>query len=397
MGVGKSTLQLDLARQYPKMFVSVPFAESSEESWRSGIIAAIEKATGQRVANGPTRLEQALQKAHDAELTLPLDEAHTLFPFQQIRELLFKNVNHPKVVLFSASSEASTSGGTTPAEITRKFFWVPPIPRIGDDFISQLEAAGVRLDAESVAFFMKFCAGHRSIFMRAMVWVKAKQEGASWHYMETVTQVRNSSMDASNNWLKKESIWEALVQSRAVKVNGKFSELEPPGDFVNILCEGPSLTLSSPDQRRELTIHGFVVPARQMPGKEEFTEVDWTAPGTQYAVSNPIMASYYRYELERHHSLKVCVTPYTPVSCFDLLLRAIPYLTFERVVGFAPIDPALGALSASGLPFEEQYSREPLLALCKTLDTVPIRIKARNLAKWMSLSIVVVGHSVWKA
>ena len=353
VGVGKSTLQLDLARQYPQTFVSVPFAESSEESWRSGIIAAIENATGQTVARGPTRLEQALKNLAEAELTLVLDEAHTLFPFDQIRELLFKNVNHPKVVLFSASSEGSTSGGTTPAEITRKFFWIPPILPIGDDFISQLEEAGVCLNAESVAFFMKFCAGHRSIFMRAMVWVTRQQE-AKWNYSQTVTAVRNS-MDR-NDWFKRGSIWEELVKSRAVKVNGRFSELETvPMNFVKILCEGPS-ALSSLDERREMTIHGFVVPAQQMPGNEEFTEVDWTAPDTQYAVSNPIMASYYRCQLERFRSLAVRVDPYIPVSCLDLLLRAIPYLTFARVVGFAPISPALGALSASDLPFEDQYS-----------------------------------------
>ena len=103
--------QLDLARQYPKMFVSVPFAESSEESWRSGIMAAIEKATGQRVANGPTWLEQALQKAHDAELTLALDEVVkqaqvVAQPLLRSRESFFGFPPSLELVMISSQLEA---------------------------------------------------------------------------------------------------------------------------------------------------------------------------------------------------------------------------------------------------------------------------------------------------
>ena len=172
-------------------------------------------------------------------------------------------------------------------------------------------------------------------------------------FNQTVTKVRNS-MDA-NSWSAKDSILGGLSASRAVKVNGQFIDLKAvPLDFIKILCEGPG-QLHSADQRRALTINGFVVPLPEA-AEEEFRDVDWTQTNTQYVVSNPILASYYRDQLERFRGLKVRVDPFLPVNCMDLLLRAIPYVTFAQVVGFPPKAAAGSSLSEDDLPFEDQYN-----------------------------------------
>eukprot|EP00438_Fugacium_kawagutii_P020583 Skav222338 [mRNA] locus=scaffold3497:1168:2851:- [translate_table: standard] len=342
------------------MFVSVPFGDYEYASWSKNIIEAIEIATGKEVEESDTQLEDALRLLKAENLILVLDEAHTIFNLPRICTLLFKSYIHPKVLLFSASGEANASSLTTPTEISKKFFWTPPVTEVGDDFVNQLKDAGVRLGKKSVDFFLKFCGGHRSIFIAAMKWVKGTQNGAEWEYNETVTKVRDS-MDA-NNWLAPGSILEGLAQSRGVKVNGRFSDLEMvPMDFIEILCEGPR-QLRSAEQRRELTIHGFVVPVPEATDKE-FRKVDWTRTNARYAVSNPILASYYRDQLEKFQGLKVRVDPFLPVSCMDLLLRAIPYLTFAQVVGYSPSTASSSALSASNLPFEVQYNQAIINAL----------------------------------
>ena len=357
VGVGKSTLRLQLARQNRETFVSVPFQNGREATWRTNIIRSIEIATKQNVKEGDTQLEDALALAATKKLILVLDEAHTIFSLDVLRTSLFKSdpEMHPRLVLLSASGEAGTGMmSTTPSEIKRKIFWTPPVPEVDADLINQLRQAGVRLDKDSVDFFMKFCGGHRSIFMAAMDWVKAKQKnGSQWVFNQTVTKVRNS-MDA-NSWSAKDSILGGLSASRAVKVNGQFIDLKAvPLDFIKILCEGPG-QLHSADQRRALTINGFVVPLPEA-AEEEFRDVDWTQTNTQYVVSNPILASYYRDQLERFCGLKVRVDPFLPVNCMDLLLRAIPYVTFAQVVGFPPKAAAGSSLSEDDLPFEDQYN-----------------------------------------
>lgn len=72
-----------------------------------------------------------------------------------------------------------------------------------------------------------------------------------------------------------------------------------PKEFIQRLCEGPGNL--SKEIRRELTIQGFVIPVSE--GKDEFQRVDWTRPGATYAVANPILASYYRHELQNFRGL----------------------------------------------------------------------------------------------
>ena len=362
VGVGKSTLGHHLGREHPETFVSVDFGDGEYDSWWKNIVEGIKVATAKEVNKSDTELEDALRLAKEGNRILVLDEAHTIFNLERIRTLLFKGTVHPKLLLLSASGEASTGMmSTTPSEITQKFFWTPTIPEVDGHFISQLEQAGVHLDEDSVEFFMKFCGGHRSIFMAAMNWVKKKQNGSPWEFKQTVTEVRDSM--GANSWWVSGGILEGLAASRGVKVNGKFGNLDVvPREFVTILCEGPGQL--PPKLRRDLTVCGFVQPVPEA-GHKEFRKVDWTQAYTRYAVSNPVMASYYREQLKNFRGLEVRVDRYIPVSCLDLLLRAIPYLTFARVVGYAPNAAAASALSASSSPFEDQYNRAIIDALTK--------------------------------
>ncbi|CAE7702457.1 unnamed protein product [Symbiodinium pilosum] len=91
-----------------------------------------------------------------------------------------------------------------------------------------------------------------------MHWVKSNQtNGESWNVNKTVGVVRNSyshgQWDCSDT-----EILGALKESRAVKVNGRYSSVEhTPKEFVELLCAGARPI--GQDIRRELTINGFVV------------------------------------------------------------------------------------------------------------------------------------------
>ena len=353
VGVGKSTLRLHLARQNRQTFVSVPFQNGEEASWRANIVRSVQEATNQNVTTGDTQLQDALALAAAKSLILVLDEAHTIFSVDNLVTSLLKGEQRPRLVLFSASGEASAGMmSTTPSEITQKFFWTPTIPEVDGHFISQLEQAGVRLNEDSVEFFMKFCGGHRSIFMAAMNWVKEKQNGSRWEFKQTVTEVRDSM--GANSWWVSGGILEGLAASRGVKVNGKFDNLDVvPREFVTIPGEGPGQL--PPGLRRDLTVCGFVQPVPIEPGSGEFRRVDWTTDDVVYMVANPILATFYRYRLERYFGLEVRMDS-TPRNCMDLLLRAVPYLTFAQVVGISPKAAPVSALSMGNLPFENQYN-----------------------------------------
>ena len=167
-----------------------------------------------------------------------------------------------------------------------------------------------------------------------------------------MTEVRDSV--GANSWWVSGAILEGLAASRGVKVNGKFGNLDVvPREFVTILCEGPGQL--PPKLRRDLTVCGFVQPVPIEPGSGEFRRVDWTTDDVVYMVANPILATFYRNRLERFFGLEVRMDS-TPGNCMDLLLRAVPYLTFAQVVGISPKAAPVSALSMGDLPFENQYN-----------------------------------------
>ena len=358
VAVGKSTLMFVLGQQYPKKYVDVPFSSGREEDWVLDIIEAIEEATQTKLEEESPwlQLEDALQLAKDRDLILVLDEAHTIFRSQRLVTLLFKSDGHCKLLLISAGEPSGfTTSWTSPFEIRQKIFWTPPVPEDFDDLTKQLKEADVRLDQRSVEFFMKLCGGHRSIFISAMYWVREEQLGESWDFRTVLSKVQDSM--ATRTW-SLGTFLGALADSRGARVCGYYSDVDMlPDEFIQLLCEGPGQLPAY--LRGQLTIYGFVIPLPQNPEvpQGEFREVDWTCPRPRYAVSNPILASFYRDELEDVRGLKVGVDPsaFDPANCLDLLLRAIPYLTFERVVG-CPDATNSKSMSKDNLPLEDLYN-----------------------------------------
>ena len=82
--------------------------------------------------------------------------------------------------------------------------------------------------------------------------------------------------------------------------------------------------------------------------------------GTEYRAANPLLASYYFHNLKKRRNLQVHFEPIKPQHCADLLMRALPFLLFSRVVSF---EANTSELAKDGLPSEEQYND----AICTTL------------------------------
>ncbi|CAJ1461790.1 unnamed protein product [Effrenium voratum] len=380
VATGKTTLAEHLAREFPEKYVNVPPTdECSDQAWKSRTVEAIEERTKTTVERNSLEFSNALKIAKANDLTLIYDEAHTVFASATLCFNLFKSNKQyrTKVLLFSASGDASTASGrvvSTPAEITQKYMWIPPLSYM-QELETQLEEAGVRLDQKSIQFFMRFCGGHRGIFIAAMHWVQSKQSkqskqrsGKGWDFRQTVGFVRNSynggDWDCASN-----EILGYLQKSRAVRVNGFYEDVSNvPREFVELLCKG-SRTLPH-HLRRELTIYGFVLPIYS--GTEgEFQQLDWRSEGTEYRAANPLLASYYFHNLKKRHSLQVQFERGKPQHCADLLMRALPYLLFSQVVSF---EGNTSELAKDGLPGEEQYN-QAICTVLKDMGFQPVSTK----------------------
>ncbi|CAJ1459047.1 unnamed protein product [Effrenium voratum] len=357
VAIGKTTLAEHLAARFPEEYVNVPFTEhGTADAWRASTVEAVQKETG-RVDGDGSAFRNALRRAKEKNLTLIYDEAHTIFRSPDLCSDLFKTSGHyrPRVLLFSASGEASTTAPqfavATPSEITQKFMWTPPLPGT-PELKGQLEESGVRLDEKSIEFFALFCGGHRGIFIAAMHWVKSKQAGESWGFSQTVGFVRKSY--DKGDWDTGTGILAFVGRSRAVHVNGKYSSVgNTPQEFAEVLCKGAS-RIATLEVRKELAINGFVLPKHDRCIEGEFQQLDWNNEGTEYQVANPVLASYYRYNLKKHCSLEVQFEPSNPQRCADLLMRAIPYLPFSKVVSF---EGETSELAKDSLPHETQYNQ----------------------------------------
>ncbi|CAJ1403098.1 unnamed protein product [Effrenium voratum] len=351
VAIGKTTLAEHLAARFPDKYVNVPFTEhGNADAWRASAVEAVQKETG-RVDGDGSAFRNALRRAKEKNLTLIYDEAHTIFRSPDLCSDLFKTSRHyrPRVLLFSASGDASTASNliqATPNETSRKFMWTPPLPLI-PGLKAQLKDSGVKLDEKSIKFLALFCGGHRGIFMAAMHWVKGKQNGDSWEFKRTVELVRSSY--GNGDWVTDTEILAWVRQSRAVRVNGRYSSVgNTPQEFAELLCKGPS-RIATAEVRRELAIHGFVLPKHDTCIEEEFQQLDWNNAHMIYQVANPLLASYYRFVLAKICALEVQFESSNPQHCADLLLRALPYAFFAEVV--------CSSLSKKLLPHEVQYNQ----------------------------------------
>ena len=368
VATGKSTLARHLSTTQSSKYLQVHPPKTkkvlSEESWENELRKTLLKESSTNdVANGD--LDHAFQRLYDNDQVLIFDECHLLFSCPAFCQLLVKQPGYLqdrlKVLMLSAASEAANEQGaiyTTPAEITAKYMWTPPIP-LASQLVHQLAAADVYLEEDAVHFFMRLCGGHRSIFMRSMQWVQWMQRETKtrWDVGKVHTEIRKSW--ASSNWTTDDnsSVLGVLASVRAVRVNGVYKDANKiPKEFVHILCEGPRNDLA-PSVRRDLTVHGFLLPSPKAHSIDEFQPYDWHTVDTKYRVSNHIMVLYYRQVLEKQRQLTVDVDKH-PTSCADLLLRAVPFLSFAQVVALpGSIEgEVFSQLSAEGLPKETRYT-----------------------------------------
>ena len=291
-----------------------------------------------------------------ADKTLIFDEAHLLFSFPKLCEALFKLPDAskaPRMLLFSAASQGEKDGVATltPGEIRKKVMWHPPMPDAKEaaELAVSLKEADVSLSADSVLFFFKLCGGHRGIFMSAMEWVrqeqqpkadKEKEEVKLWDIGTSVAEVRaslaNSATKEAGGW--DEGFRAAVAQSRAVKVNSKFSDLDNiPIAFARVLAGGPTKRSGLDGLERLLTVAGFLVPERPEVN-EEFDLYDWTGALVRYTVSNPFMAAYYRVVLtsERHLKIRLGEDMKNPRSRAHCLSCPLLLSSILRLVKTAP-------------------------------------------------------------
>ena len=347
VATGKSTLARHLSTTQSSKYLQVHPPKTkkvlSEESWENELRKTLLKENSTAdVAYGD--LDYAFQRLYDNDQVLIFDECHLLFSCPAFCQLLVKQPGYLqdrlKVLMLSAASEAANEQGaihTTPAEITAKYMWTPPIPN-ASQLVHQLAAADVYLKEDAIDFFMSLCGGHRSIFMRSMQWVHDMQmkekKRARWDIMRALGEAKHSW--GNGNWTATDTVEGTnllgmLVESRAIRVNGKYKDANNiPDEFADILCQGESGSLK-PAVRRDLTIHGFILPSAANLKHKELEPYDWNSEGARYGVSNPLLAAYYRNVLEKKRGLNVDVDMEV-TSCIDLLLRALPYLNFLEVV-----------------------------------------------------------------
>ena len=332
---GKSTLAQYLCREQPSKYLQVcppaPGKETDAECWYKALLQAVSPADVVR------DLQIAFELLSKNEQVLVFDECNLLFACPAFYQQFLKTppylTQRPMVLLLSAASELQSVERptfTTPCEIYGKYMWTPPIPH-AKALVNQLAQADVHLSEAAVEFFLSFSGGHRGIFMRAMEWVQKKQEGTGkkWTVARAYGEVKLAW--AGGDWIDQESFLGTLATgTNSIRVNG-HGDLAMPQKFLEILCGGATRDLDSED-RRNLAIHGLLLPVAESRRDEEFVPYDWSLVGANYGVSNHLLASYYRYVLEKKRELEVEVNMNSS-SGIDLLLRALPYLHFSTVVG----------------------------------------------------------------
>ena len=260
VATGKSTLARHLARTQSSKYLQVNSPEGEDvllfEKWKNELRKTLLKENSTAdVAIGD--LDSAFQRLYENDQVLIFDECHLLFSCPAFCQLLVKQPGYLqdrlKVLMLSAASEAANEQGaihTTPAEITAKYMWTPPIPN-ASQLVHQLAAADVYLKEDAIDFFMSLCGGHRSIFMRSMQWVHDMQmkekKRARWDIMRALGEAKHSW--GNGNWTATDTVEGTnllgmLVESRAIRVNGKYKDANNiPDEFAEILCQGESGSL----------------------------------------------------------------------------------------------------------------------------------------------------------
>lgn len=377
VAAGKTTLALYLADKYKHEFVIVDL-DDSEEGMRKNIVRAI-KDNGVEGISNDSDFTDVLKAMAQSKKTLILDEAHVIFSFSSLSNALFKhpaqwsNTPRLKILLFSAADEYKVEQNKTPREIRKKYMWYPPMPD-AKVLAEGLMEAGIVLDESSVLFFLKLCSGHRGIFMTAMDWVQRKQEKSnpSWNIHDTVAFVKASFARAKREtnigW--DTGLRKSMKESRAVRVNGQFSDIgNIPAELTEVVFGGAKRKDFFGEKLRALTIGGFLVPLRET-SNDEFVRFDWTDLGKRYGVANSLMAEYYNnvFSADPIYCTQKLLSQ-CPSTAADLVARALPYMSFSTVVDnplpveegddkeLSQTEKLKTPLSKSALPYKDNYNQ----------------------------------------
>ena len=209
--------------------------------------------------------------------------------------------------------------------------------------------------------------------MTAMDWVRHKQlNNASWDIHDTVSFVKASFARAKREtnvgW--DTGLRKSMKESRAVRVNGQFSDVgDVPAELTEVVFGGAKRKDFFGEMLRALTIGGFLVPLREH-SDDEFVRFDWTDLGTRYGVANSLMAECYNnvFSAEPFFCTRKLLSQF-PSTAADLVARALPHMSFSTVVDNPlPVKEGDGKelsqteklktpLSKSALPFEDNYNQ----------------------------------------
>ena len=351
VAAGKSTMAQYLSAKFSNMYVLVerPKVNHQEaKSWISAMCSAYNRNRKEEVPHDT--LDLVLASFSKNKKTLIFDEAHLLFECKQIIPVLFKpspSYQNIRILLFSSSfAYNSSSYPLTPPEITTRLLWRPKMPPL-DGVVQQLEQCDVRLDSDSVRFLFNICGGNFGVTVKTFTWVQQTQKPdsseSSWDFHMTLKQI---CISLQNGW-SKSSFLETLATSRAVKVNSKYSDLrEIPQEFMHVLFQGPTSGLPV-KMLQVLTTAGFILPLQHafkcdMSVKTNglFSNCKWNdLSKVPFGVSRPLMIDYYRSQVDHFASkIKKTYLSKTPTSCLNLLLFAVPFLSFKNLFsGSIPI------------------------------------------------------------
>ena len=364
---GKTTMARFLADHYENyVFIKDPVEDPAIDDyhlWSDSFLTAHRRLG---LDEAPNKLPDLLTSFAHHGKTLVIDEAHLTFANTSLLDALYKQTPEGlKIVLFSASGETCSNKGKlrkTPASITCRLIWRPKIPDVAD-ITQQLRRDHVTLDEESVSFLFNLCTGHFDMMMVALRWVQTQQlqgkteDERQWKLKTTMQRVR-SSWDVG--WHVTGSFLHELRKSRAVRANGPYAdEREIPSIFRHILFSGPT-KLKSPQDRRDLTVAGLLLPEEYFVSKDtNFVSVDWADNDTRYRVAQPILCQYYQHKFQELGFFANIKPKYTvPDNCLDLLALITPFLSFESVV-FPPLlhqsGEFGGGLNTESFPHEAHF------------------------------------------
>ena len=352
VAIGKSTLAEHLSRTRPSKYLQVhpptTWKTLSEDLWENELRETLSQETSTAdVAN--RSLKHVFKRLYENDQVLIFDECHKLFSCPLFCQLLVTKPGYLRqrlkvLMLFTVSKAKNEQGEihTAPVQITAKYMWTPPIP-LASQLVDQLAAANVHLTEGALDFFMCLCGGHPGIFMRSMQWVQERQMKEK---SKTLWDISRSLGEVRMSW-PTGTLMETLEQPPAICVKNI------PDEFAEILCQGASGGLK-PAVCRDLIIHGFILPSAEK--HQEFEPCDWNVVGARCGVSNPFVAAYYCDVLQKMRHSRVDVHREV-TSCLDLLLRALPYLSFVEVGACTMRNERIVCeLSTDALPYRNQYT-----------------------------------------